>query len=84
MVVLLLLKIFKMFFNLEKKNKLLDYFDLKKRDSQVRHYYYYEIPEHCTWKQNQCEWAKRKCNENTIGRMYSANPCQVELFQMRL
>ena len=39
-----------MFFNLEKKNKLLDYFDLNKRDSQARHYYYYEIPEHYTWK----------------------------------
>ena len=35
-------------------------------------------------KQNQCEWAKRKGNENTIGRMYSANPCQVELFYLRL
>ena len=72
------------FFNLEKKNKLLDYFDLNKRDSLARQYYYYEIPEHFTWKQNQCEWAKRKGNENSIERMSSANPCQVELFYLRL
>ena len=72
------------FFNLEKKNKLLDYFDLNKRDLQASHYYYYEIPEHYIWKQNQCGWAKRKGNENTIGRMYFANPCQVELFYLRL
>ena len=73
-----------MFFNLVKRNKLLDYFDLNKRDSQAGHYYYYKIPKHYTWKQYQCEWAKRKGNENTIGRMYSANPCQVELFHLSL
>ena len=33
---------------------------------------------------NLCEWAKRKGNENTIGRMYSVNPRQVELFHLRL
>lgn len=37
-----------------------------------------------TWKEKDCEWVKRKGYNNTIGRIYSVSPSQVELFHLRL
>ncbi|XP_043479916.1 uncharacterized protein LOC122509746 [Leptopilina heterotoma] len=71
-------------FLLEKKTKLLDYFDLNKRDSNAHRYYYSEIPEHYTWISDSLEWRPRKRFDNIIGRIYSVSPSQIELFHLRL
>ncbi|XP_051165710.1 uncharacterized protein LOC127284357 [Leptopilina boulardi] len=71
-------------FNVNKKSKLVDYFDLNVRDLDACNFYYTEIPEYYTWKEKDSKWVKRKGFDNTIGRMYSVNPCQVELFHLRL
>lgn len=69
---------------------LLDYFALNARDSDARKYLYVDIPAHYTFKKHNVnnggkpQWEKRKARFTTIGRMYSVNPAQVELFHLRL
>ncbi|XP_051167634.1 uncharacterized protein LOC127285579 [Leptopilina boulardi] len=71
-------------FLLERNTKLLDYFDLNKRDRNAHQYYYSEIPEHYTWKSDNLQWSQRKRFDNIIGRLYSVSPSQIELFHLRL
>ncbi|XP_051165645.1 uncharacterized protein LOC127284299 [Leptopilina boulardi] len=71
-------------FDLKKNTKLLDYFKLNQRDSNAHQYYYSEIPEHYTWITKSVEWKQRIRKEKVLGRMYSVNPSQMELFHLRL
>ncbi|XP_015124926.1 uncharacterized protein LOC107046742 [Diachasma alloeum] len=74
---------------LEQQNMLLDYFALNIRDANARKYLYIDIPEHYTFDKKKANnriigWKPRKASFKTIGRMYSINPSQVELFHLRL
>jgi len=69
---------------------LIDYFSLNSRDEEAKQYLYIEIPRYYTFKKekvngrNVSRWVKRKSHYNCIGRMYSVNPTQIELFHLRL
>ncbi|XP_058810203.1 uncharacterized protein LOC131675291 [Phymastichus coffea] len=73
-----------------KSSLLLDYFKLNRDDESARQYYYYQIPSHFTHKKIKLmdvtvtKWQPRKKHFNTIGRMYSVSPAQLELFHLRL
>ncbi|XP_051158478.1 uncharacterized protein LOC127279882 [Leptopilina boulardi] len=74
----------KISFDLKKTSKLLEFFELNKRDKNANQYYYSEIPEHYTWIQKSLQWKRRLRKEKVLGRMYSVSPSQVELFHLRL
>ncbi|XP_063990617.1 uncharacterized protein LOC135169496 [Diachasmimorpha longicaudata] len=73
---------------LEKTSMLMEYFSLNQRDPEARNYTYGDIPSHYVYKKlpnsNEHRWEKRKAHFNTIGRMYSISPTQLELFHLRL
>uniref|UniRef100_A0A6V7KSA2 ATP-dependent DNA helicase n=1 Tax=Bracon brevicornis TaxID=1563983 RepID=A0A6V7KSA2_9HYME len=73
---------------LEKSSMLVEYFSLNQRDPEARNYTYGDIPSQYVYKKlpntNQHRWEKRKGHYNTIGRMYSVSPTQLELFHLRL
>lgn len=69
---------------LEQKNMLIDYFSLNSRDENARQYFYRNIPTYYTFNKESKSWVKRKSYFNVIGRMYSVNPSQTELFNLRL
>jgi len=69
---------------------LIDYFALNLRDEEAKQYLYIEIPQYYTFKKEKINgrniscWVKRKNHYNCIGRIYSVNPTQTELFHLRL
>uniref|UniRef100_A0AC35FFM5 ATP-dependent DNA helicase n=1 Tax=Panagrolaimus sp. PS1159 TaxID=55785 RepID=A0AC35FFM5_9BILA len=84
---------------MDSKNKFLDWFELNKRDTNARKYFYHEIPEHYTWapipnqkltnadgtkNKKQYQWKTREASFKVIGRMYSASPTNPELFHLRI
>ena len=75
---------------LNRTSTLLAYFELNKNDHAARQFTYTEIPSHYMYKQHKengqkvYRWSERKSHFNCIGRMYSVNPSQVELFRLRL
>ncbi|RCN27829.1 hypothetical protein ANCCAN_26434 [Ancylostoma caninum] len=67
------------------------WFELNQRDSQARAFYYYEIPEHFTFKKagNNMSWERKGGTtghypKQCIGRMYAIHPKQGELFYLRM
>jgi hypothetical protein len=44
---------------------------------------YNEFPEHYVWLQNSNCWRKRRQDKVSIGRLYTSNPTQIELFSLR-
>ena len=65
-----------------KDSKLTAWFKLNRDDPDARNYYYYEIPEHYTWKDN--GWKPREGGKKTLGRMFTVSHKQEELFFLRL
>ena len=70
---------------------LMDYFALNARDPQARKYFYSDILLHYTSKSEKADdgkkvssWCKRKKFVNCFGRMYTVNPSQIELFNLRI
>jgi hypothetical protein len=65
---------------------ILNYFKLNMRDETVRQYLYTGIPRYYVFKKQKIngndvlQWIKRKKHFSCIGRMYSVNPSQVELY----
>lgn len=75
---------------LEQITMLIAYFVLNECDPEARKYFYVEIPQHYVFKTEkkdgikESKWQKRKQHINVIGRMYTVNPTQVELFHLRI
>jgi hypothetical protein len=77
-----------------KHTKLTAWFELNKVDADAKEYYYYQIPEFYTFKEqkggNNMIWGikggekRKKTAKPCIGRMYSAHPKQGELFYLRM
>ena len=51
---------------------------------QGRIYRYDEYPSHYTYDRSAKKWKQRRYNTNTVGRMYTVNPRNRELFYLRL
>ncbi|KAL6723964.1 hypothetical protein ANCDUO_23567 [Ancylostoma duodenale] len=67
--------------------KLTVLFELNQRGSQARALYYYEIPEHFTFKKvgNNMSWERKGgTTGQCTGRMYAIHPKQGELFYLRM
>ncbi|KAL7290846.1 hypothetical protein TKK_0015580 [Trichogramma kaykai] len=75
---------------LNKVSMLVDYFALNARDPEARQYSYSEIPEHYRFNIekidgiDESKWQKRVKHIKSIGRMYTVNPSQIELFHLRI
>lgn len=67
----------------EKDDKLEAFFKycLENVDKKVK---YPDMPKDHTWHDKERKWKKRQGCFNTLGRVYSVNPSQSELFHMRL
>ncbi|XP_051158561.1 uncharacterized protein LOC127279947 [Leptopilina boulardi] len=70
-------------------SELTEYFALNERNLTARNYTYSEMPLHYVFQKgkkssNAFTWQKRKQHFNTLGRMYSISPSQIELFHLRL
>jgi hypothetical protein len=74
---------------LDMPTKLTAYFAYNATLPEEERLYYYEIPRHCVWafckRDKVAEWRKRKhANKPTLGRMYTVNPSQSELWHLRI
>ncbi|XP_058789100.1 uncharacterized protein LOC131663051 [Phymastichus coffea] len=69
---------------------LMDYFKLNQDSEIARQYYYTQIPGFFVYEKKkvngiyESKWKTRQNHFNTIGRMFSVSPAQLELFQLRL
>ena len=76
--------------NRSEKTHLTSFFDICKEDSFAKQKLYRDIPEYYTWQQETKTWQRRKRDispdniPETIGRLYSIHPSQIELFSLRL
>ena len=69
-----------------RKSKLLEWFELNKRDENARQYLYSEIPQHYRFHESNRRWIPRvrDATEKVLGRLYSISPARGELFYLRL
>jgi len=70
-----------------KHTMLTAWFDLNANDDFAKTIDYQDIPCHYTWQPATKVWKRRiyrNLGDNTIGRIYSASPMQVELYHLRL
>ena len=73
------------------QTKLTAFFELNRniKNSKKRKLLYREVPEYYTWDQSAKEWKERKRGgldgiPDSIGRLYSIHPAQVQLYALRL
>ena len=72
------------------RTKITSFFELNCQDEFAQTLLYRQIPEHYTWNSRQRKWKRRKkvLGEDpmpeTIGRLYSIHPTQIELYALRL
>lgn len=72
------------------RTKLTAYFELCSTDEFAQSKFYRHIPEHYTWDTSQRKWNRRKRNTqrseipDTVGRIYSISPIQIDLYSLRL
>ena len=72
------------------RTKLTAFFELCNTDKFAQSLLYRNVPEYCTWDTEQRKWNIRKRNmkgsgiPDSVGRIYSISPIQVELYSLRL
>lgn len=70
--------------SMAKNTKLMAYFNFFNEYPTAPKYKYVEMPKFCTWQRKDRRWSwPRKGHYNTIGRMYSINPKETELYYLR-
>ena len=69
-----------------KNSMLMGWMELNRIDTQARKFFYHEIPQHYVWHtKNGGYWAAReRGSDNTLSRMFTINPKQIELFHLRI
>ncbi|GJZ19453.1 hypothetical protein Tco_0556043 [Tanacetum coccineum] len=66
-----------------KRSMLTAFFELNKKDTNARQYFYRDIPRYYTWNKSTRVWKRRKQGKMR-GRMVSANPAEGERFYLRV
>ncbi|GKA49641.1 hypothetical protein Tco_0742714, partial [Tanacetum coccineum] len=66
-----------------KRSMLTAFFELNKKDTHARQYFYRDIPRYYTWNKSTRVWKRRKQGKMR-GRMVSANPAEGERFSLRV
>ncbi|CAF0897947.1 unnamed protein product [Rotaria sordida] len=66
-----------------KDTTLTAWFKLNSKNPDARQYLYHDIPQHFVFERIGT-WKHRLQGENVIGRMYSASPCDVDRYHLRL
>eukprot|EP00662_Eupelagonemidae_sp_cell21_P057666 gene57666-biopygen17129 len=68
----------------DRNTMLTAWFKLNQEDPSARHLKYSEVPEYYCWDKAACVWKQRPRDHNTVSRIYTCNPKDVDRFYLRL